>query len=253
MKILFGKWMHPNCLPNNPNTPVHPKKQHNMNTIEAKKLFDQVALGCISYLESFEECKNIFFQSNKECANHEFTAWEKRNTPIKLPDDMKKCYSLFNGFILRWEVEITNSLVPIGELRLNCLEDIKSSNTIDFIVQQNLPLHVQKPVKKQCTLFVIDSHSEVGNIVLLYRLPSDAKDQNVLLNQPEVWLMDRSGQLIYLAATFTQYVRLMVVHLGIYGWQMVFSDDGLMDVTQHWMALFCKERLIVDRHYLASR
>lgn len=226
-----------------------------MNTSESKKLFNQIALGCITYLEGCEDCRNIFFQGNKECGNHEFTSWEKKNAPVKLPDDLKKCYSLFNGFLLRWEVDIARTLVPVGELRLNTLDEIKACNAIDFTVQQALPPYVQTPVKKHCSLFTIDSHSEIGNIVLLYRFASDStsKDQVNVNNQPEVWLLDRSGQLIYLAATFTQYVRLMVVHLGVYGWQHIFSDDGLSDITQQWMNMFCKERLIMDRHYLTMR
>lgn len=70
-----------------------------------------------------------------------------------------------------------------------------------------------------------------------------------LLDSPEIWIITNSCQLIYLCNSFLQYMRLMVTHLGIYQWQLAFSDDGLPVLTEQYMQLFCKERLIIDKHY----
>ena len=41
-------------------------------------------------------------------------------------------------------------------------------------------------------------------------------------------------------------MRIMVVHLGVHGWQLAFTPDGLPPSAKAWMNLFCKERLTVD-------
>ena len=64
---------------------------------------------------------------------------------------------------------------------------------------------------------------------------------------PEVWFQDKSSRWHFVCATFTQYVRLAVVHFGVLGWQMAFTPEGLSRETQQWMRLVCPERLCVDK------
>jgi hypothetical protein len=59
----------------------------------------------------------------------------------------------------------------------------------------------------------------------------------------------QSARWHYISKTFTQYFRLMVIHVGIHGWQLAFTPEGVPPVTQQWMGLFCKERLIVDKYW----
>ena len=44
---------------------------------------------------------------------------------------------------------------------------------------------------------------------------------------PEIWFLDRSLQWHFLATSFTNYYRLLIAHLGLPQWQMLFTDDGL--------------------------
>ena len=44
---------------------------------------------------------------------------------------------------------------------------------------------------------------------------------------PQIWFLDRSFQWHFLAATFTQYFRMLIIHMGIVGWQYYFTDVGL--------------------------
>ena len=53
---------------------------------------------------------------------------------------------------------------------------------------------------------------------LLKGVPSD----NV-----EVWFLDRSLQWHFLANSFTNYYRLVISHLGLPQWQLLFTQDGL--------------------------
>ena len=198
---------------------------------------------------------SVIFHSPDAANSHEFALWEKKHSPLKLPEDLKKFYSSFNGFSITWTVEIASKPVNIGDMRLNKM-DMLQRNLNEFYVNSNvLPKDVDAPDYTKCTLFTLDSHCEVGEVVLLYR---SYLTDNMSINTgsqpadklvPEVWLLDLSGQLHFISNTFTQYLRLMVAHLGIFGWQLAFTEGGLSETTQQWMGLFCKERLIIDRHY----
>lgn len=226
------------------------------NGHEKKAAFDRIALGCISHLESFGECRAVIFHGQDPATNYEMTNWEKKNAPLKLPDDLKRFYSIFNGFSLTWSVEITiGKIINIGEMRLNRLDNLVK-NPNDFYVNHNLlPKDVTKPDSVNSSLFVFDAAPDVGEMVLLYRY-QQASLSLVMTNDqaekltPEVWFLDPTGQLHYVCKSFTQYLRLLVSHLGIYGWHMVFTEEGLPEVTQQWMEFFCRERLIIDRHHL---
>lgn len=235
-------------------------------SLERRNLFDQFALGCISYLEHCEECRTVTFQGNDAAASHELLIWEKRNAPLRLPEDLRRFYSMMNGFSLNWAVEIDEKLVTIGEMRLNRLEHIIRNPCEATISTPSLPYMEMSslPDVSKCSMFTLDPGCEFGDIVLLYRSStsesSSSSSGGSTINgsesgnvpQPEIWLLDVSGQLTYICSSFTQYMRLMTVHLGILGWQGVFTADGLSETTQHWMNVFCKERLVGDRHFRAE-
>ena len=67
---------------------------------------------------------------------------------------------------------------------------------------------------------------------------------------PEIWIQDASSSWHFVADSFTTYLRLAIVHLGIIGWQNAYTPVGLPPVTKQWMAFFCKERLALDLHHM---
>jgi tubulin polyglutamylase complex subunit 2 len=231
--------------------------------IQQRMIFDKVSLGIISYLETLDECHEIQFQCAKEASNYDITLWEKKNSPLKLPNDLKKFYStVFNGFTLQWNIEEGNSsVITVGEMKVNPVEEIKIQSFDVFFVQSYLPADIIPPSMSNCTMYSLDSDCSVGTVVLLYRhsppgssssdvvLLSDNSSSSSPLNSPEIWLLTTTCQLIYICSSFTQYFRLMVSHLGIYQWQLAFSNDGFSEVTEQLMSLFCKERLVIDKHY----
>jgi hypothetical protein len=228
------------------------------NGHEKKATFDRIALGCITYLESFAECRAVIFHGQDPASNYEMSNWEKKNSPLKLPEDVKKFYSIFNGFSLTWSVEIVaGKIINIGEMRVNRIDNFVKNNNEFYVNGFNSAKEVSKPAFGDVSLFVFDASPDVGEMVLLYRYPSSSTSSTITHEQaekitPEVWFLDPTGQLHYVCKSFTQYLRLLVSHLGIYGWQMIYTEEGLPEVTQHWMELFCKERLIIDRNSLAG-
>jgi hypothetical protein len=112
---------------------------------------------------------------------------------------------------------------------------------------------------KTSAAFSIDSSLQIGDVVLLYRSPDNthghggaatgnSKWKSAInpYEEPEVWFQDISARWHFICPTFTHFLRLMVSHLGIYGWHLAYTQEGLPPETIHWMGLFCKERICVD-------
>ena len=79
----------------------------------------------MNYLETFEDCKQIEFKETVRVQPREIDAWERKNLPYKLPDDMKAFYQVFDGFKLTYGAEVSNTHVPVGTLQLNSLAEVE--------------------------------------------------------------------------------------------------------------------------------
>ena len=236
--------------------------------VDRREEFDKTALSCITYLESFPECSNVNFQCGDGAASHESLLWEKKNVPYKLPKDLKSFLSMFNGVYLGWSVELGGKSIQIGDIRVNRMESIRPIE-IDgtFDCKSWNDVSSQYRSKDNCAAFSLDAYCDIGEVVLLYR--TDKKDnsndavsstsgdgiaaeelkEDACYEEPEVWFVDQSSRWHYMCKTFTEYFRLLVLHFGLYGWQLAFTPEGLPLTTQQWMGIFCKERLIVDKHW----
>jgi len=65
--------------------------------------------------------------------------------------------------------------------------------------------------------FDIDAKAKNGRLALIYR----HKDK------PQIWFQDLSCQWFFIANSFTDYFRLMIMHLGIPNWHYAFTQVGL--------------------------
>ena len=248
-------------------------KTTSSSTNNKRTIFDKMALNCLYYLENcFPDCAmSIDFQAGDEALLHEIISWDRKNSPYKLPSDLKNFYSMFNGVNVCWSIDLSidKPSIPIGEFRINRIEDIQKVN-IEHVVNMS-SFNV---LGSGCTVYSLDKLCDVGEVVLLYRhvgtetpgtvnhdnsFSSSGSTDNLFLprqlisnasrfDSPEVWLIDLSSRLHYLCSSFTHYFRVMVAHMGITGWQLSFTPEGLPMHVQHWMGVFCKERLIVDRY-----
>lgn len=213
--------------------------------VTKKDLFDSVSMRCISQLESFEDVCTIDFLYSEGLSSHDFAIWEKRNSPYKLPDDFKGFYTLFNGISVMWKVMIGEKPTQIGNMSLNKIEDIKRV-TVEgsFIECEWKGSKIPVPNPKTSVAFAIDSFTETGQIVFLFR--EVCTGQASEYDNPSVWLIDISLRWHYICASFSDYMRLMILHLGIFEWQHAFTPEGLSMTTQLWMGIFAKERLCTN-------
>lgn len=89
--------------------------------------------------------------------------------------------------------------------------------------------------------FEIDSKCKGGRLALVYM--EGGRDPQ---SKPQIWFQDLSCNWFFVANTFTDYFRLMIVHLGIPLWQYVFTNTGPDQQTLQWFRFFSPERLAID-------
>jgi hypothetical protein len=68
----------------------------------------------------------------------------------------------------------------------------------------------------------------------------------------QVWLRDAALAWHFLAGSFTEYYRLMTLHLGLPGWQFCLTQHGPPSATAAWFHLFAPLRLAVDMRLAAA-
>ena len=208
---------------------------------ERRQLFNNIALNVISKLESYEDITHVHFAGRYRAAFYDVLAWEDTNAPYRLPEDLKLFYTTaFNGVDLRWLTNVQGKPTVIGEIKIN---EMKCLSPPKFPV--SLP---QAPDGSDYSaVFVLNSHQEIGDILLVYNRESEDADTSI-------WFRDNTDrQCSYVCSSFTHLLRIMVVHLGIIGWQRAFTPNGLSTSTQSWMYLFAKERLCIDRCAVGSQ
>jgi tubulin polyglutamylase complex subunit 2 len=224
-------------------------------------LFDSIGFNMISYLESFDEVTDIDIVSQVGVQSMELNLWDRKNAPYELPMDVKGFYSLFNGFVLRWKVEIADHEVIMGEIKLNKIDYISPivlNEGMVFILPPDMPsgLKVSAPNIQSCAAFTL-SNNEDGQVAIFFktRPPSGVVDVSGRhmdsarhADMPEIWFQDLSGKWHFVCFSFSQYMRLCVMHLGIIGWHYIFTPAGISLTCRQWMGMFCKERLCVYEH-----
>lgn len=195
-----------------------------------------MALSCLSYLESFEFCQLSDFRCGDGALTHELLLWDKRNVPFKLPRDMKSFYMVFNGLSLTWDVNTGSRSVPVGEFQLNRLDGVQRCPMDGtFCPNEWKDVVIVQPDAKTCAAFLLQSVADVGDVYLVYRQPQSTSskssgggsstgnneneyigliNQSGLYENPEVWFVDISMRWHFVCQSFTQYLRLLVSHLG---------------------------------------
>ena len=91
---------------------------------------------------------------------------------------------------------------------------------------------------KEIGAFEIDSKIKNGRLALIYKNGKVAK--------PQIWFQDLSCKWYFIANTFTDYFRLMIMHLGLPNWHYAFTEVGLDPQTLQWFRFLSPERLAID-------
>ena len=226
------------------------------NQDELKTIFNEITWNVVEYIESYEEVLSVQINLKNAALFSDMLAWEEKNVPYRLPEDLKCFYSTFNGVEMEWKVGVNGKDPVVGIIKVPEIKDLISSS---------------KPFRTHSAAFLLSSDIDEGDTYLVYTVPrpttgsssssgmrsyseslSTFRSGSNLINmfETEIWFRDNNNEWHFICFTFTQYLRLMVVHLGIIGWQCAYTPEGLSVTTQEWMNIFCRERLCLDQHTL---
>ena len=158
--------------------------------------------------------------------------------------------------------ERVDEIIPLGCMQLNPLEQVEEviSDDLSDTDDENsdaIPAAMEKKPSR-CKAFDIDNTCLDGRVCFLYVngfALSVYLTPNICTGctSPQIWFQDLSCSWHFIANTFTDYFRLMVMHLGLPHWQYAFTDVGLDLISQQWFRFLSPERLAIDIEATKSR
>ncbi|OQR92048.1 tubulin polyglutamylase complex subunit 2 [Thraustotheca clavata] len=181
-----------------------------------------MSLQVFQYLATHSAVANIEPKVSPGIALHNIAIWEQRNTKT-LPKDLTVFLIASNGLSVKWHGILQSKSFYLGHFAINSLQNMKKI-TANFS-------------NKVYDAYVIDSSSTTGDTCMVYM------DEDSV----EIWLKNCMDEWHFLAKSFSNYYRLMIVHLGLIGWQQLFTPNGLDPITRQWYYLFIPGRMIQSK------
>ncbi|KAG2393315.1 hypothetical protein C9374_006846 [Naegleria lovaniensis] len=201
--------------------------------MNVKEMFDSVALSLIAFLESHEGVKNVQLFETKPATQSQVDAWEKTNK-ITMPSELKSFLLYSNGFLLKWKISLSEEReVQMGYMSIHSIEKMVEVKRKDDDTESLHPFHAAFELSNSTT------HCN-GRVCFVY------KDQSQNPATAEIWYQDLGMNWWFISKTFVEYFRLMILHLGLPNWQMVFTDTGLPSITKQWIRFLSPQRLLID-------
>ncbi|KAJ3151299.1 Tubulin polyglutamylase complex subunit 2 [Geranomyces variabilis] len=218
----------------------------------------------LSYLETCPHVTDIKLSSNPPCSDADLQNWALMNVPHVLPADAAALLRTTDGLKIQWgtapssptsspsprtiatatkvHAHAPTESVEIGRVEINALRDWQR---IPDATDDNL-----NNSKPPGTAYFIEKTPPHGHTCLVF-LPCKTQQDEARI---EVWFHDTSTRRWhFLAASFAAYVRLMVVHLGVRGWQLGWTERGMPQATMDWLAMYAQARVEGYRKARAAR
>lgn len=222
---------------------------------KVRELFDSMTLGVVRSLEKKPGVTDVRLLDRQPAEKHVIFSWEQKNMCI-LPEDLKNFFLTTNGLLIQWSIKFDGSVLPLGKMELNPVVGLVLISKATTVIDNKPSLadldsdtdseddqgHVKPHFDNRCKVFELDPCDGFGKVCLVYK---DIK-AGVTTSQPEIWFLDRSLEWSYLASSFMDYFRMMIVHLGLPLWQYLFTSTGLSPETKQWFNLYAPTRLAID-------
>lgn len=208
-----------------------------MNTV--RQIIDQITIRLIGFLgskhvENHKGVTDVELIERQGISEEQILQWDRDHAPYSLPDDLKAFLQISDGLLLQWKVKLHNQVQPLGLMNLNRLREIKPIECEEFLLRR---LGDENIEEASVRAFDLDRMVKDGRLALIYR--------NGVSN-PNVYFQDLSCQWFFIANTFTDYFRLMTIHLGLPHWHYAFTEVGLDNASQQWFRFLYPERLEID-------
>ncbi|KAG8471028.1 hypothetical protein KFE25_009449 [Diacronema lutheri] len=210
---------------------------------------DELAAVCaavVTHLESLEGVRNVQLAPCVGARQGALHAWERHNYPAQLPAELRAFYELSDGLSLTWSVEHMGDELPLGCMHVNDLKrlvradidpaELRTSSVPASGRSRSPPfISIGADGGQGLMAFDLDSTVYDGQLCLLYCLPAT--------DSPQVWFQDLSRAWYFVAGSFGDYLRLVLMHLGLPRWQHAYTDVGLDPTAKQWIRLFAPHRL----------
>lgn len=163
----------------------------------------QLTLGLMKTLKKLPRVTDVKVDAELPCKTADITRWETASS-VRLPDDMKRFYMSTDGFNVTWTFRYSRrEQIRVGHLNIPKLTNIR-------------PLDLDAPGK----MFELDRIGDLGIVYLVYT--------TLETTCPEIYLFEMDTiKWTLLADSFTTYLRMNIVHLGLPCWQFAFASCGL--------------------------
>eukprot|EP00730_Choanoeca_flexa_P009842 TRINITY_DN14189_c0_g1_i1.p1 TRINITY_DN14189_c0_g1~~TRINITY_DN14189_c0_g1_i1.p1 ORF type:complete len:307 (+),score=36.04 TRINITY_DN14189_c0_g1_i1:63-983(+) len=200
--------------------------------LDPKNVYNYLTLGMIQSLEKRPNIVDIRLNQQPPCEQAAILQWEAESG-CSMPLDLSNFYKSFNGFQLVWTCLDAGHVIPVGQLTINRIEQLTK---------------LQSPRKtisgfEECVAMMARSDESAPDpIANKFHLATVADGSRVVLslahNDLSIWLLDNARDWHYLANSFTEYFRLMVLNLGLPCWQHVVADIPLPPTAEPWFWMF---------------
>lgn len=169
-------------------------------------LQDEISLSVISFLERHAGITDVQYFERPPCASRDIENWERAHYPCVLPEDFKSFLRLSDGLLLKWSIKQGELTQPLGCMQVNDIANLLPCPRGCSAPGKGVFATVGEEPPECVAAFELDSNALDGRLALLYRVGA--------LTKPQVWFQDLSTTWFFIAHTFTDYFRLMMMHLG---------------------------------------
>uniref|UniRef100_A0A1A7YEG5 Tubulin polyglutamylase complex subunit 2 n=1 Tax=Iconisemion striatum TaxID=60296 RepID=A0A1A7YEG5_9TELE len=218
----------------------------------SKCVAERLTLGITRILENMPGVVDVRFAEREPAEKRSLLSWEQKYSCI-LPEDLRDFYLTIDGFTLTWSVKLDDECVPLGCMTINSvgrlcpllqpvslfsLPNAPSLADLDW-EESSTPSELQHVpaaphFDARSRIFELDSCGGNGKVCLVYKNCTPG----VVVQQSEVWFLDRSLCWHFMTATFTAYYRLMITHLGLPEWQYAYTPYGPSPQAKQWASLY---------------
>jgi tubulin polyglutamylase complex subunit 2 len=247
--------------------------------------FDEVCLQIVSFVERLPGFHSWTLSDRPAVSSRDLSAWEREHAPLHLPADFKQWMMLADGLEFRWSYRFRDEVLPLGLMHINRLAALKRIRAgIPKLTSRSrnrsatVAPHMHSPIDDEIESddeqitpkrthagsaginssgsSHSHSHSSTGTGSTAFSFPCafelDAMGEGVVAlvffsnTGAQIWFQDLSCAWTRIAPSFTDYMRLMVMHLGLPRWQYALTAGGLDPAALPWFQLLCPQRLAID-------
>jgi hypothetical protein len=242
----------------------------------------------LQFLNSHELVRKLTTSGSSPVSD--FSVWERRNAPFRIPPSLKALYRATNGVSVSWHVNLParGTTSPLGHVSIPPLDSLQrppslapellqeddDEATADGLPppsaalpagpQPRTPLSLRFAAERTNVLglFAVETIPRYGHVVLVYNRAAaveaelagrDPRSADLDFADAEVWLQARDLRLSFVAANFSDYLRLMASHCAIRLWQAAFTPHGLDPRTARLLRRLAPSRLEMDAGGAGSR